>query len=107
MSDRTADFMCCGRSSATRLLRIFSSRRRHTRFDCDWSSDVCSSDLAEVRALSDEALKERYAELRKQVQDQLKDADPEDKSYKEKLQATLDPAIVPAFALTRDRKSVV
>src|SRR2546430_4269128 len=23
-----------------------SSRRRHTRFDCDWSSDVCSSDLA-------------------------------------------------------------
>src|SRR3990167_9142393 len=25
--------------------RIFSIRRRHTRFDCDWSSDVCSSDL--------------------------------------------------------------
>src|SRR3989475_3655726 len=24
---------------------FFSSRRRHTRFDCDWSSDVCSSDL--------------------------------------------------------------
>src|SRR5207237_6242227 len=22
------------------------SRRRHTRFKCDWSSDVCSSDLA-------------------------------------------------------------
>src|SRR5205085_3464615 len=22
-----------------------SSRRRHTSFDCDWSSDVCSSDL--------------------------------------------------------------
>src|SRR5205085_7337216 len=22
-----------------------SSRGRHTRFDCDWSSDVCSSDL--------------------------------------------------------------
>src|SRR2546430_15450258 len=31
---------------------FFSSRRRHTRFDCDWSSDVCSSDLADVvRAL--------------------------------------------------------
>src|SRR2546430_11694868 len=41
---------------------FFSSRRRHTRFDCDWSSDVCSSDLetplfdeydveAEIRAL--------------------------------------------------------
>src|SRR2546430_7332059 len=28
-----------------RLMFIFfSSRRRHTRFDCDWSSDVCSSD---------------------------------------------------------------
>src|SRR3972149_5663232 len=24
---------------------FFSSRRRHARFDCDWSSDVCSSDL--------------------------------------------------------------
>src|SRR3989475_4266320 len=31
---------------------FFSSRRRHTRFDCDWSSDVCSSDLhAEVGLL--------------------------------------------------------
>src|SRR5256886_8648548 len=28
-----------------RLFFFFSSRRRHTRFDCDWSSDVCSSDL--------------------------------------------------------------
>src|SRR5438270_9501415 len=28
-------------------LFFFSSRRRHTRFDCDWSSDVCSSDLAQ------------------------------------------------------------
>src|SRR5256886_8550571 len=28
---------------------FFSSRRRHTRFDCDWSSDVCSSDLVERR----------------------------------------------------------
>src|SRR5688572_31072992 len=27
---------------------FFSSRRRHTRFDCDWSSDVCSSDLSWV-----------------------------------------------------------
>src|SRR5256886_5319896 len=27
---------------------FFSSRRRHTRFDCDWSSDVCSSDLMYV-----------------------------------------------------------
>src|SRR5256886_7599255 len=27
---------------------FFSSRRRHTRFACDWSSDVCSSDLVEL-----------------------------------------------------------
>src|SRR5690242_21357662 len=29
------------------LFFFFSSRRRHTRLTCDWSSDVCSSDLAE------------------------------------------------------------
>src|SRR5438034_9460985 len=28
-----------------RYLFFFSSRRRHTRSLCDWSSDVCSSDL--------------------------------------------------------------
>src|SRR5690606_23322335 len=28
------------------MLFFFSSRRRHTRFSRDWSSDVCSSDLA-------------------------------------------------------------
>src|SRR5256886_10274996 len=28
---------------------FFSSRRRHTRFDCDWSSDVCSSDLGRLK----------------------------------------------------------
>src|SRR5689334_23434070 len=27
------------------LFFFFSSRRRHTRWNCDWSSDVCSSDL--------------------------------------------------------------
>src|SRR2546430_8122985 len=30
---------------------FFSSRRRHTRFDCDWSSDVCSSDLLEIHRM--------------------------------------------------------
>src|SRR2546430_8375058 len=32
-------------------LFFFSSRRRHTRFDCDWSSDVCSSDLVRSASL--------------------------------------------------------
>src|SRR5690606_40983516 len=27
---------------------FFSSRRRHTRFSRDWSSDVCSSDLPKI-----------------------------------------------------------
>src|SRR5689334_25389389 len=27
---------------------FFSSRRRHTRWNCDWSSDVCSSDLGSL-----------------------------------------------------------
>src|SRR5260370_10049545 len=30
---------------------FFSSRRRHTRFKCDWSSDVCSSDLGSAAAM--------------------------------------------------------
>src|SRR5690606_39614735 len=34
--------------SPTCLLFFFSSRRRHTRFSRDWSSDVCSSDLATI-----------------------------------------------------------
>src|SRR5688500_20118835 len=33
------------RSSAFPLFFFFSSRRRHTRLQGDWSSDVCSSDL--------------------------------------------------------------
>src|SRR5690606_39459916 len=31
----------------------FSSRRRHTRFSRDWSSDVCSSDLVPAPGHSD------------------------------------------------------
>src|SRR5438477_388194 len=42
------------RVDSLRLLRLFvfffSSRRRHTRLTCDWSSDVCSSDLASLQS---------------------------------------------------------
>ena len=31
--------------TASSNIFFFSSRRRHTRWNCDWSSDVCSSDL--------------------------------------------------------------
>src|SRR5205085_1026375 len=48
----------CGRPVAGDATRaqatfFFSSRRRHTRFDCDWSSDVCSSDLDPVGGRDD------------------------------------------------------
>src|SRR2546430_11382506 len=32
---------------------LCSSRRRHTIFDCDWSSDVCSSDLSRWQISTD------------------------------------------------------
>src|SRR5256885_5564630 len=35
-------------SYGSHMLFFFSSRRRHTRLQGDWSSDVCSSDLAHV-----------------------------------------------------------
>src|SRR2546430_5642782 len=52
------DFMCscyyCVCTWIYCFFFFFSSRRRHTRFDCDWSSDVCSSDLdMEVVAVND------------------------------------------------------
>src|SRR5689334_24645872 len=37
--------MWCSRGMGGRWVFFFSSRRRHTRWNCDWSSDVCSSDL--------------------------------------------------------------
>src|SRR6266487_411588 len=44
--------MCCWMA----LLFFFSSRRRHTRWTGDWSSDVCSSDLVGIVGLDDEPL---------------------------------------------------
>src|SRR5256885_4534508 len=39
--------LCClsNQVSCARYVFFFSSRRRHTRLQGDWSSDVCSSDL--------------------------------------------------------------
>src|SRR2546430_8968489 len=41
-----------GRGPRCNSRYFFSSRSRHTRFDWDWSSDVCSSDLREHDALA-------------------------------------------------------
>jgi preprotein translocase subunit SecA len=57
---------------------------------------------ADVRSLSDERLKERFSELKTQVQERLKDSDPAEPSYKDDLAKALDPVIVPAFALVRE-----
>src|SRR2546425_1484504 len=45
------------------LFFFFSSRRRHTRSDRDWSSDVCSSDRSE----------EHTSELQSQAEDGIRD----------------------------------
>ena len=36
---------------------FFSSRRRHTRSDRDWSSDVCSADLLDQGEVADRAVR--------------------------------------------------
>src|SRR5438477_172335 len=42
---------------------FFSSRRRHTRLTCDWSSDVCSSDLRQTEIGSKRQLPDAIAVL--------------------------------------------
>src|SRR5688500_20294208 len=42
---------------------FFSSRRRHTRLQGDWSSDVCSSDLSGTRALDGVSLEIQRGEF--------------------------------------------
>jgi preprotein translocase subunit SecA len=56
----------------------------------------------ETQVLSDEQLKERFAALRTQVQEQLKDTDPAEPAYKDELQKALESVVVPAFALVRE-----
>jgi preprotein translocase subunit SecA len=57
---------------------------------------------AEARALTDEELKTRFTELKAQVQEQLKDADPAEATFRELMQQALEPAIAPAFAMVRE-----
>src|SRR5205085_4958694 len=49
------------------LFFFFSSRRRHTRFDCDWSSDVCSSDLV-VDVHADESIGQVAVQIAAELQ---------------------------------------
>src|SRR5690242_21108002 len=70
------------------LFFFFSSRRRHTRLTCDWSSDVCSSDLELRHATSKTTLtRQQIQELIEQCADTaaaLRDADPADMRSEER-----------------------
>src|SRR5690606_39821696 len=46
-----------------RSIFFFSSRRRHTRFSRDWSSDVCSSDLLPIEVHRPVTAKDRARAL--------------------------------------------
>src|ERR671932_314743 len=63
---------------ASSLLFFFSSRRRHTRSLCDWSSDVCSSDLLYYARDENQFLRRRrtlvFALFPDLVQTRFKDA---------------------------------
>src|SRR3712207_1508762 len=56
------------------LIFFFSSRRRHTRYWRDWSSDVCSSDLRLMRGVLDEMRAESVREVELDVAAMRRDA---------------------------------
>src|SRR2546429_1231920 len=84
---------------------FFSSRRRHTRCSRDWSSDVCSSDLATV-IMVENIFRHLAQAVRREI------SDPETR-LSEKLNRILAAAVEvdrPIFfsvMITIDRKSVV
>src|SRR5438309_11429858 len=51
-----------------RVLFFFSSIRRHTRWNCDWSSVVCSSDLA-----SDQSADQAKPQSQQQAEEQRRE----------------------------------
>src|SRR6266481_6902481 len=53
---------------------FFSSRRRHTRWNCDWSSDVCSSDLCAPPAGREELGRHARVDIHRLRQFLLRDA---------------------------------
>src|ERR1039457_3949895 len=55
------------------LTVFFSSRRRHTRLQGDWSSDVCSSDLSKIV---------RFQRRIKHVKSESSESDPTTVSHK-------------------------
>src|ERR1700751_3756664 len=56
----------------------------------------------ETQAMSDQGLKAKFLKLKDEVQARMKDANASEPGYRDVLQAALEPAIVPAFALARE-----
>src|SRR5689334_24940283 len=92
--------------SPSLYLFFFSSRRRHTRWNCDWSSDVCSSDL---RRRSDKGHRDQRCVIREHATGKATDlAEHRVEEFGCRLMAVcddkLDQTIVPkltAFVATR------
>ena len=57
---------------------------------------------SECERLSDAEIKSRAQQLKAEVAERLKDADPAEPEYKQRLQEALEPAMAPAFALARE-----
>jgi preprotein translocase subunit SecA len=64
--------------------------------------EAINSLAEEYERLPDAELKTRAQTLRAEVQERLKDADPSESDYKQRLRDALEPATVPAFALVRE-----
>src|SRR5712692_9401567 len=56
----------------------------------------------EMQGLSDEQMREKTAELKLAVTQQLEGVEPDDPQYKQRVAEALEPALVPAFALVRE-----
>src|SRR2546430_10916537 len=82
---------------------FFSSRRRHTRFDCDWSSDVCSSDLGGTHLSGFRTALTRALTAYGNKQNLFKNITPQGEDFREGITAIVSIAVPePQF---EDRKS--
>src|SRR5947209_12585855 len=94
-----------GESYARVLFFFFSSRRRHTRYWRDWSSDVCSSDLASATGDRTDHLSQSFSLRAQFAAAQLEAAACADCESQGAERCAGVP--VSHFAKRRDRKSVV
>src|SRR2546421_7324831 len=86
-----------------RCFFFFSSRRRHTRSDRDWSSDVCSSDLP----IYDPATHQQFMGCDGNTPNVICSTDPRMQNSLAKQWFQYLPTLTSTGALNKDRKSVV